>query len=79
MVREMMGFGWGGFGILGLFFMVLFWFLVIWAIVALVRYFAHTNYHEIHEDTTPLEIIKERYAKGEIKKDEYEQMKKDLS
>lgn len=31
-----------------------------------------------HEGKTPLEILKERYARGEISREEFEQMKKDI-
>jgi putative membrane protein len=31
------------------------------------------------ESETPLEILKKRYAKGEIAKDEFEQIRKDIS
>jgi putative membrane protein len=31
------------------------------------------------EAETPLDILKKRYARGEIKKEEFEPMKKDLS
>lgn len=38
------------------------------------RYFPREPYQE-----DPLEILKRRYARGEISRDEYEQMKKDLT
>ena len=81
----------GGFGWI---FMVVFWGLVIWAIVALVRG-GFGNGHGCGHDhagaargkdkpalpagRSPLEILKERYAKGEIDKKEFEEKKKDLS
>ena len=46
--------------------------LIIWGITRLTR---HDNTIIKH---TPLEVAKERYARGEINKQEFEQIKKDL-
>ncbi|MDI6777733.1 MAG: SHOCT domain-containing protein [Patescibacteria group bacterium] len=81
---HMGGFGYGfGFGWI---FMLLFWVLIIWAIFALIRgvsgVFGHGCWHprdeSKHKENSALDILKERYAKGEISKDEFEKMKKDL-
>jgi putative membrane protein len=68
-----MGFGWMG-GI----FMLIFWVIIIIGIVWLVRYLigSRTGFAE-HPDT-PMEILKKRYAKGEIDKKEFEEKKRDL-
>jgi len=78
---NMMGYGWGGgFGFI---FMLVFWGLVIWGIIVLIRggmghgCCGHGN-HKEHGEKTPLDILKERYAKGEINKEEFETKKKDL-
>lgn len=73
-----------GFSILGFVFQVLFWGLVVMLIVRLFKS-SHSSHccHggdevEMEEDKSLL-IAKERYAKGEIDKKEFEQLKKDLS
>ena len=76
----------GGFGFgFGWIFMFFFWGLIIWAIFALVRgvsgHGCWGGYHHDehgHKGNNALNILKERYAKGEISKEEFEKMKKDL-
>jgi putative membrane protein len=72
--NSMMGFS-SGFG--GGFIMILFWILIIIGIVALVKYtMAGTTKSERGKDAH--DILKERYAKGEIDKDEFDAKKRDL-
>lgn len=79
-----MGFG-GGFGF-GWVFTLLFWGLVIWGIVALTRSAGGHRGHNCcgqhgeykQGEKTPMDFLKERYAKGEINKEEFDSKKKDL-
>lgn len=83
----MMNFEYGTMGGFDLILMIVFWSLVIWAIVALVRGnignghgCGHNHGDGAHgKDKSPLDILKERYAKSEIDKKEFEDKKKDLS
>ena len=70
----------GGYELANLAFSILWVVVLVAAIVALVRYLRGTPTHSRHgAQPTPLDIIKERYAKGEIDKEQFEKMKKDLS
>ncbi|NCO66916.1 MAG: electron transporter RnfE [Candidatus Aquicultor secundus] len=76
--------GWGSlFGIGGIFMMlgmILFWGLVIFGIVYAVRALGGTTGAVRYENrNTALETLKERYAKGEIDTEEYEEKKRTLA
>jgi putative membrane protein len=82
----MMGLGWsnmtgswGGFSLLGWLVMFLFWLLVVLGVVALIRCLSRSELEgKNKKEKTPLDILKERYASGEISKEEFEEKKKDL-
>lgn len=70
------GYGWGWYMPI---IMIVFWGLVIWGIVALVRgVSSRSNTGSYASAESALEILKRRYARGEITKQEYEERKKDL-
>ncbi|MFO8021470.1 MAG: SHOCT domain-containing protein [Perlabentimonas sp.] len=70
----MNGHGWGmGWG----------WIIALLILAALIwfifRMVNQQNRSQDRSSQTPLDILKERYAKGEIDKDEYEERKNNLS
>ena len=69
------GFGWWWFMPI---FMIIFWGLIIWGIVALVRSLSAPRDSDSAKTDSALEILKRRYAMGEITKEEYDEKKHDL-
>ena len=72
------GWGWGmAFGMISI---VLFWVLVILGSVILVKWIASGSSRPSQTPAkTALDILKERYARGEIDREEFEQKKRNLA
>jgi putative membrane protein len=71
-------YGWGtGFGF-GAIAMIIFWGLLILGIVYLIKMVAGSSKKEGKQETA-IDILKMRYAKGEISKEEFEKIKDDLT
>ena len=73
--------GWGT-GWFGGIFMIIFWILILVGLVLLIKWlFQSTNRSQsgYTGGSRALEILKERYARGEIDRNEFEKMKMDLS
>ena len=70
--------GWGG-GWIALLFMIFWWAIVIAVIVGLVRWFSGNHTWRHGHGKSALDVLKERYAKGEIDKKEFEEKKRDLN
>jgi len=64
-----------GFGSI---FMVIIWVLLAFGIIALFKFIFNQNKDDSKQDDA-LEILKKRYAKGEIDHAEYQTMKHNLS
>jgi len=69
-----------GFGVLGYGMLILafiFWILVFAGLVLLIKYLWEGGRGKGVEESA-LEVLKKRYARGEISKEEFEEKKKDL-
>lgn len=64
------GMGWGGWVVMSL-VMVIFWALVIFAIVAIFRGVRDDRAARVSGGRDPLQILDERFARGEIDEEEY--------
>ena len=72
------GMGWSmsWWMLLGGFLWIAFWGGVIYLIVTLVR---SSGQNKSAPQDDPIAILKQRYARGEISRDEYERMRHDLA
>ncbi|MHB1254345.1 MAG: SHOCT domain-containing protein [Candidatus Humimicrobiaceae bacterium] len=80
--NMMGGFFGGGLGWIGMIFGFIFFILVVIGIIFLIVWLVkRSNYPGVENRTESksLEVLKERYAKGEITKDQFDNMKKDLN
>lgn len=82
---------WFGLSIIGLVLIVIFWALVIVLVARFIRWISGGSsdrhdrkarrwhkWQEVSGGASAIEVLNERYAKGEINKEEYEQKKKDI-
>ena len=72
---PMMGFG--GFGMI---FGFIFFVAIVIGVILLIVWLVKRSGYSVTDKTSThsLEILKERYAKGELTKEQYENMKKEL-
>ncbi len=70
-VNNMMDLGFGHLVGFGWIFMILWWALIIAGIVALIKWLMNQSRGADNHGKSALEILKERYAKGEINKQEF--------
>lgn len=75
----MHGFGFGNSMFLGGgIFMFIFWILIIVLIVSLLKDSSSGKNRHSKRSETPMEILKIRYAKGEITREQYQDIKEKL-
>jgi putative membrane protein len=67
---HMMGYGFGG---------MIMWIIFIAIIGVLIYFLMQATKVRNRAGERPLEILKKRYAKGEITKEEFDRMRKDIS
>ena len=68
---------WGEWGVGMMFMMIVFWGLIIVALVLGIRWLL-TQGREPRSDSA-LDILRQRYARGEINKEEFEAKKREIS
>ena len=69
-------FEWHGYGGGG---MWIFWILIIVALVWFITFATRRDSGSFGNEKSAQDILKERYARGEIDREEFEQIRKDLN
>lgn len=69
--NDMMGWG-DGIG------MIFFWIIIIVLVVFLIKWLTSQSKRGLEKKESPMDILKRRYARGEIDKEEFEEKKNDL-
>jgi len=70
---------WGyGMGWIWTIITIAFWIAVIVGIIFLIRWLAVSSGQKTKTEDTAVEILKKRYARGEMSKEEFQEKKKDL-
>jgi putative membrane protein len=57
--------------------MVLFWGLIIWGVITLIYRTSRPATPSVTGESA-LDLLKKRYAQGEVSRDEFEQKKRDI-
>ena len=81
MGHSVLGFGYGG-GFLMPFMMIAFWAVLIVGVVYMFRLMSGSGElrpAKASPEGSPVEVLKVRYASGELSKEEYESMRRDVS
>ena len=71
-----------GMGWFGGIFMIVFWILILVGLVFVIRWLVQTTGKKgngVQHGSRAMEILKERYARGEIDRAQFEAMKRDLA
>ena len=78
---NMMGGFFGGMGWIGMILGFIFFIAIIIGIILFIVWIVKRSTHDSADyktESKSLEVLKERYAKGEITKEQYEEIKKNI-
>lgn len=74
----MWGYYYGPMHFFGGLAMVLWWILVVWAVIAFIKWVRRGATRRMFYADPALDLLRERFAKGEIDKKEFEERKAEL-